>query len=94
VKAFRRDGFLIVEDGLAAEPALERLRAPHVRLFEGEYETGIRPDEVSGFPAAIPRTRTRQLSNSWKYDSIVAGAARDRLIRLPIFSRRASSLAT
>jgi ectoine hydroxylase-related dioxygenase (phytanoyl-CoA dioxygenase family) len=72
VEAFRRDGFLIVEEGLASETALERLRERYLSLFEGEYETGISPDEVNWVPGRDPEDRTRQLCNAWKSDSVVA----------------------
>ncbi|MGI8886314.1 MAG: phytanoyl-CoA dioxygenase family protein [Gaiellaceae bacterium] len=72
VEAFQRDGFLIVEEGLVSESALERLRGRYLRLFEGEYETGIRPDEVNWVPGRDPEDRTRQLCNAWKSDSVVA----------------------
>ena len=72
VEAFQRDGFLIVEEGLVSERALERLRERYVRLFEGEYETGIRPDEVNWVPGRDPEDRTRQLCNAWKADTVVA----------------------
>ena len=72
VADFRRDGFLIVERGLVSLPALERLRERYLRLFEGEYETGIRPDEVNWAPGRDPEDRTRQLCNAWKSDSVVA----------------------
>ena len=72
VESFRRDGFLVVEEGLVPEGALERLRERYLRLFEGEYETGIRPDEVNWVPGRDPEDRTRQLCNAWKSDSLVA----------------------
>lgn len=72
VEAFRRDGFLIVEDGLASASALELLRERYLRLFDGEYETGIRPDEVNWVPGRDPEDRTRQLCNAWKSDNVVA----------------------
>jgi 2-oxoglutarate-dependent dioxygenase len=72
VEAFVRDGFLVVEDGLVSERALELLRERYLRLFEGEYETGIRPDEVNWVPGRDPEVRTRQLCNAWKADTIVA----------------------
>ena len=72
VDAFRRDGFLIVEEGLVSERALELLRERYLRLFEGEYETGIRPDEVNWVPGRDPEDRTRQLCNAWKSDNVVA----------------------
>ena len=70
--AFQRDGFLIVEEGLVSEAALERLRERYVRLFDGEYETGISPDEVNWVPGRDPEDRTRQLCNAWKADNVVA----------------------
>ena len=72
VDAFQRDGFLIVEAGLVSDSALERLRERYLRLFEGEYETGISPDEVNWVPGRDPEDRTRQLCNAWKADSVVA----------------------
>ncbi|MDQ3671950.1 MAG: phytanoyl-CoA dioxygenase family protein, partial [Actinomycetota bacterium] len=72
VDAFQRDGFLIVEEGLGSPVALDRLRDRYLRLFDGEYETGIRPDEVNWVPGRDPEDRTRQLCNAWKSDSVVA----------------------
>ena len=72
VDAFRQDGFLIVEEGLVSERALGLLRERYLKLFEGEYETGIRPDEVNWVPGRDPEDRTRQLCNAWKSDNVVA----------------------
>jgi ectoine hydroxylase-related dioxygenase (phytanoyl-CoA dioxygenase family) len=69
---FRRDGFLIVEKGLVSQRGLELLRERYLRLFDGEYETGIRPDEVNWIRGRDPEDRTRQLCNAWKADSVVA----------------------
>jgi ectoine hydroxylase-related dioxygenase (phytanoyl-CoA dioxygenase family) len=72
IEAFNRDGFLIVEEGLVFERGLELLRERYVPLFEGEYETGIRPDEVNWVRGRDPEDRTRQLCNAWKSDNVVA----------------------
>jgi ectoine hydroxylase-related dioxygenase (phytanoyl-CoA dioxygenase family) len=72
VEAFRRDGFLVVEEGLVSERALERLRERYLKLFEGVYETGIRPDEVNWVAGRDPEDRTRQLCNAWKADTVIA----------------------
>ena len=72
VESFWRDGFLIVEEGLIAPRALERLRERYLPLFEGEYETGIRPDEVNWVKGRDPEDRTRQLCNAWKSDTVIA----------------------
>jgi ectoine hydroxylase-related dioxygenase (phytanoyl-CoA dioxygenase family) len=72
VESFRHDGFLIVEEGLVSERGLGMLRERYLKLFDGEYETGIRPDEVNWVPGRDPEDRTRQLCNAWKSDTIVA----------------------
>jgi 2-oxoglutarate-dependent dioxygenase len=72
VEAFDCDGFLIVEDGLVPPSALELLRERFLRLFEGEYETGIKPDEVNWVPGRDPEDRTRQICNGWRGDTVVA----------------------
>jgi ectoine hydroxylase-related dioxygenase (phytanoyl-CoA dioxygenase family) len=71
-EAFDRDGFLIVEDGYIEDEAVERLRARFDPLFEGRYETGIRPDEVNWVAGRDPEDRTRQICNGWKADPTVA----------------------
>ncbi len=72
VEAFAGDGFLIVEGGLVSDRALGLLRERYERLFDGEYETGIRPDEVNWVRGRDPDDRTRQLCNAWKSDDVVA----------------------
>ena len=72
IEAFRRDGFLIVEEGLVSNRGLELLRERYEPLFDGQYETGIRPDEVNWVPGRDPEDRTRQLCNAWKSDTVVA----------------------
>ncbi len=70
--SWERDGFLILEEGLISPRARDLLRERYLRLFEGEYETGIRPDEVNWVPGRDPEDRTRQLCNAWKSDTVVA----------------------
>jgi ectoine hydroxylase-related dioxygenase (phytanoyl-CoA dioxygenase family) len=72
VEAFERDGFLIVEEGLVPPDALELLRERFRQLFEGVYETGIKPDEVNWVRGRDPEDRTRQICNGWKADNVVA----------------------
>ena len=72
LEAFDRDGFLIVEEGFIHEEASERLRAGFDRLFAGDYERGIRPDEVNWVAGRDPEDRTRQICNGWKADSVIA----------------------
>jgi ectoine hydroxylase-related dioxygenase (phytanoyl-CoA dioxygenase family) len=70
--AFREDGFLVVPEGFVSEEQVERLRERFDRLFAGEYETGIRPDEVNWVAGRDPDDRTRQICNGWKADPAIA----------------------
>jgi hypothetical protein len=72
-EAFDRDGFLIVEEGFIDDQAVELLRGRFDRLFEGDYVTGIRPDEVNWVAGRDPEDRTRQICNGWKADPEIAG---------------------
>jgi ectoine hydroxylase-related dioxygenase (phytanoyl-CoA dioxygenase family) len=70
IAQFRRDGFLIVDKIIEPEAA-EAIRDRFVPLFDkGEYETGIRPDEVNK-PVGNPPF-TLQICNAWKADLTVA----------------------
>ena len=72
LEAFRRDGFVVIEEGFIDEEAIELLRERFDRLFAGEYETGIRPDEVNWVAGRDPEDRTRQICNGWKADRAIA----------------------
>ena len=69
---FDRDGFLVVQEGFVDDATVERLRGRFERLFEGDYETGIRPDEVNWVAGRDPEDRTRQICNGWKADPAIA----------------------
>jgi ectoine hydroxylase-related dioxygenase (phytanoyl-CoA dioxygenase family) len=72
VEAFARDGFLIVEEGFVSEPALEMLRERFGRVFDGDYETGIKPDEVNWVAGRDRDDVTRQVCNGWRADDVIA----------------------
>jgi ectoine hydroxylase-related dioxygenase (phytanoyl-CoA dioxygenase family) len=69
--AFDADGFLIVEDLVSTE-TVEKLRRSFDSLFRGEFETGVRPDEVNWQEGKSDPTRTRQICNGWKADREIA----------------------
>jgi phytanoyl-CoA hydroxylase len=71
-EAFDRDGFVIVEEGFAEADTVAALRERFEPLFNGRYETGIRPDEVNWVPGRDPDDRTRQICNGWKADPTLA----------------------
>jgi ectoine hydroxylase-related dioxygenase (phytanoyl-CoA dioxygenase family) len=64
---------------------VELLRERFDKLFEGDYETGIRPDEVNWVSGRDPDDRTRQICNGWKADPWIAAQ---------VLSERTGRLAT
>jgi hypothetical protein len=68
---FHEQGFLFVE-GLLAAAAIETLRHSFDRLFIGQFETGVAPDEVNWQEGKSDPTLTRQICNGWKADRSVA----------------------
>src|ERR671910_1226302 len=72
VESFRRDGFLIIEEGLVSMAASEVLRERFGALFDGEYATGIAPDEVNWKRGRDPEDVTRQICNGWRADDHIA----------------------
>ena len=72
VESFHRDGFLIIEEGFLSAPTIDVLRERFAALFEGEYATGIAPDEVNWKKGRDPEDRTRQLCNGWRADDQIA----------------------
>ena len=72
VESFRRDGFLIVEEGLVSMAAVELLRERFAALFDGDYATGIAPDEVNWKRGRDRDDVTRQICNGWRADDLIA----------------------
>ena len=70
--AFERDGFVVVAEGFIDEATVAALRARFEPLFAGQYETGIRPDEVNWVRGRDAEDRTRQICNGWKADARLA----------------------
>ncbi|HUS54033.1 MAG TPA: phytanoyl-CoA dioxygenase family protein [Thermohalobaculum sp.] len=68
--AFARDGFLI-RDRIISPADAERLRAEMERSFEGDYDSGLMPDEVNWKPGHDPQV-TRQICNAWKSNRALA----------------------
>lgn len=70
IAQYRQDGFLIVDKIIEPDHAVE-IRERFSAIFEqGEYETGIKPDEVN-LPQGNP-PYTKQICNAWKSDLAVA----------------------
>jgi len=74
--AFARDGFLITRRVLD-DARIERLRARFDALYQGEFETGVRPDEVNWRAGESDPALTRQICNAWKADRTIARVVLD-----------------
>ena len=72
VELFDRDGFVLV-DGLVGDDLIPAIHERFERLFRGDFETGVRPDEVN-WQVGDDETLTRQICNGWKADRLVAAA--------------------
>jgi hypothetical protein len=68
---FDEDGFLVV-DRLIQDSQVEILRERFDRLFHGEFETGVMPDEVNWQEATGDPSLSRQICNGWKADRAIA----------------------
>ena len=76
---FGEDGFLVVER-LIEPDTVEGLRARFGCLFRGEFETGVRPDEVNWREGTGDPSLTRQICNGWKADRAIARVVLDQSI--------------
>jgi len=71
IDRFNEDGVLIV-DRLIDDETVETLRACYDRLFRGEFETGVTPDEVNWQEGTGDPSLTRQICNGRKADRDIA----------------------
>jgi len=76
IEQFDRDGFLIVENFLTSDFA-QQLAERIERLFHGEFETGIYPDEWYWRPGMSLDYVTREICNAWKSDRLPSFIPRD-----------------
>jgi ectoine hydroxylase-related dioxygenase (phytanoyl-CoA dioxygenase family) len=72
VETFHSDGFLVIERDFLDHSDVEAIRDRFTRVFEGEYETGIQPDEVKWVAGRDAEDQTRQVCNTWKADRTLA----------------------
>jgi ectoine hydroxylase-related dioxygenase (phytanoyl-CoA dioxygenase family) len=70
IDQYHRDGFIIL-DRIIGEDAAAEILARYEPMFErGEYQTGVKPDEVN-LPQGEP-PYTKQICNGWRSDLTVA----------------------
>jgi len=71
IERFREDGFVLVDDIIDAATA-EAIKERYEHMFRGEFDTGVKPDEVNWQEGKSDPTLTRQICNGWKGDRLVA----------------------
>ena len=76
---FDRDGFLVF-DQLIPLQQIEPLRLAFDDLFNGIFETGVRPDEVNWQQADGDPSLTRQICNGWKANRTIASVVLSKSI--------------
>lgn len=75
-KFFEQDGYLIV-DQLIDTARIPVLHQAFSDLFDGHFETGVRPDEVNWQTATGDPQLSRQICNGWKANREVARTVLD-----------------
>src|SRR5882672_2655536 len=71
IARFHEDGFLILDRFIEAAEAA-RVAARFERLFRGEFESGLHPDEWNWREGRDKPDLARQICNGWKADYTVA----------------------
>lgn len=87
IDRFNEDGFIVLEDFIDGD-TVERLRGRYERMFRGEFETGVTPDEVNWQEGTGDPTLTRQICNGWRGDREIA-----RVVLREDFGRAIAQLA-
>ena len=67
---FKQNGFLVLDEFIDLQ-YLDKLRERIEPLFQGEFETGIEPDEWNWKYDRDPNDVTRQICNAWKSDNLI-----------------------
>src|SRR6476620_34991 len=68
---FHQDGFVVVEQILTPDE-VGVIKERYEKLFRGEFETSLVPDELNWLHGRDSEDRTRQICNGWKSDRYVA----------------------
>jgi phytanoyl-CoA hydroxylase len=71
LETFSADGFIVV-DKLIDNDAVAALRERFEKIFGGQFESGIQPDEVNWLAERDPADVTRQICNAWKSDRYIS----------------------
>ena len=84
-QTFSNDGFVVVEK-LIEQDQIAALHQAFNDLFNGKFETGVRPDEVNWQQADGDPSLTRQICNGWKANRDIAAVVLDESIARAIAS--------
>jgi len=71
LETFSRDGF-IIKESLVSATTVEQLKPAFEAVFNGQFETGVAPDEVNWQYADGDPSLTRQICNGWKANRTIA----------------------
>jgi len=71
---FHQRGYVIVKEFVSNE-LVDAARERFTPLFQGDFETGLQPDEWNWRAGESPQERTRQICNGWKADRVIARLA-------------------
>jgi len=71
IETFNREGFLVIENVLD-DDQIDSARERFPKLFRGEFETGLQPDEWNWRDGRDAEALTRQICNGWKSDRTIA----------------------
>ena len=76
---FDADGFIVVDQLISTDkiPALHRA---FDHLFNGKFETGVKPDEVNWQNGISDPSLSRQICNGWKANRTIAGIVLDEAL--------------
>eukprot|EP00494_Astrolonche_serrata_P034493 UN34762 len=71
IKSFHKNGFLILDKFLPTN-ILDKLGSRVESLFNGNFETGIYPDEWYGREGVSLPLATKEINNAWKSDHLIS----------------------
>lgn len=72
IESFQRDGFLIISKPVIQQECIEQLRERVHSIFEGNFDTGVYPDEWHWRQGMSREDVTREICNAWKSDTVIA----------------------
>lgn len=76
INDFNQDGFVITEN-LISKDKIPTLHKAFDDLFNGKFETGVRPDEVNWQQGESDPSLSRQICNGWKANRDIASVVLD-----------------